>query len=345
MADRSGSWFEVAESQRVAAALRGMRAFRHLTVDHVAALATLGHERVISPREVVFLEGEDTDGFSALAAGGVEVSRHTSVGPQLVGRLGDGDLVGELGFLDGAPRDATVSAILPSRMLHFPTGAVRYLMGEDPGFSLALLRMFWSSLGTKLRQTNEFLARIMTPSTDRLEPLAGRSGERLRLDVAAKREVLREQGLSTLELDLLASVMRAERFPPEAVILSEGEWSRVLYVVAEGRVTVSRRLPGYGEERLAVLGRGEVFGEMSIVEDQPRSADVCAAEEGCAVLSIDRTRLEEVFARDRETGCQFAELVCRVLARRVRSMNDLLVSWRVLAGEDEWPAGSTSGQT
>ena len=338
MVDSSVPWLEVAESQRVAAALRGMRAFRHLTVDHLAALATLGHERTVSPGEVVFLEGEDADGFSALAAGGVEVSRHTSVGPQLVGRLADGDLVGELGFLDGGSRDATVRAIAPSRMLHFPTGTVRYLMGEDPGFSLALLRMFWSSLGTKLRQTNEFLARIVAPSCDRLEPLAGRSGERLRLDLGAKRAVLREQGLSTLELDLLAAVMRAERFTPQSVILSEGEWSRVLYLVAEGRVEVSRRLPGYGEEKLAVLGRGELFGEMSLVDDQPRSADVCAADEGCTVLSIDRTRLEEVFARDRETGCQFAELVCRVLARRVRSMNDLLVSWRVLAGEDEAPA-------
>src|SRR4029453_2705414 len=73
-------------------------------------------------------------------------------------------------------------------------------------------------------------------------------------------------------LDNCAGVPR-KRFAPGAVLLSEGETSGRLYVLAEGSVEVLR-----GETQVAVIGEaGSVFGEMSVLLKRPHTATVRAA--------------------------------------------------------------------
>ena len=93
---------------------------------------------------------------------------------------------------------------------------------------------------------------------------------------------------------------------------------------------ISRMVPGMGEECLAILGRGEVFGELALVDDQPRSADARAHAGPCTVFSINRGLLEEVLSMDPDAAVQFLNLLCRLLCRRLRAMNERLVAWRVM---------------
>ena len=61
-------------------------------------------------------------------------------------------------------------------------------------------------------------------------------------------------------------------------VVREGDPGRDMYVIQSGRVRISRRLGGE-ERELAVLGKGQFFGEMSLLESLPREADVQALEE------------------------------------------------------------------
>ena len=61
-----------------------------------------------------------------------------------------------------------------------------------------------------------------------------------------------------------------------------------MYVVLEGRVMISKYIPGAGEEALAFLERGDYFGEMALIDNQPRSADAKAHDGGAVVLAIPR---------------------------------------------------------
>ena len=70
------------------------------------------------------------------------------------------------------------------------------------------------------------------------------------------------------------------------MIFREGEKGNEMYVVLEGRVMISKYIPGAGEEALAFLERGGYFGEMALIDNEPRSADAKAHEGGAVVLVI-----------------------------------------------------------
>ncbi len=73
---------------------------------------------------------------------------------------------------------------------------------------------------------------------------------------------------------------------------------------------------------------------MALIDDQPRSADARAHTEGCTVFTVDRQRLEEVLDMDPDAARQFIGLLCQILCRRLRAMNNRLVAWRLMAGHE-----------
>ena len=93
-----------------------------------------------------------------------------------------------------------------------------------------------------------------------------------------------------------------------------------------------RFIPGVGEEALAVLDRGDFFGEMALIDNEPRSADAKAHETDATVLSIDRATLNEILSMDPHASLQFLNLLCRMISRRLREINDKIVQWKYMSG-------------
>jgi CRP-like cAMP-binding protein len=87
---------------------------------------------------------------------------------------------------------------------------------------------------------------------------------------------------------------RAERiFEPGEVIIREGEEGTEAFLIKSGRVKVTKLIGGH-QVVLAILGPGQVFGEMALIEDKPRSATVTALEKGSAVV-LDREAFAQLF--------------------------------------------------
>jgi CRP/FNR family cyclic AMP-dependent transcriptional regulator len=96
--------------------------------------------------------------------------------------------------------------------------------------------------------------------------------------------------LGQLEADELARVLafaRTERFSAGQVIFRRGEPSQSMMTVISGRIKISVSSSEGKEAVLAILGRGEVLGEMALIDGKERSADATAMESGEA-LSIHR---------------------------------------------------------
>ena len=148
--------------------------------------------------------------------------------------------------------------------------ALSHLMERDPRFKLALYWAFWKSLSSKLRQTNDNLTQFFsetgkpprTPARLQREP----AGE-FRVDLASKRKLFQEQKLSSMEINFLTSLSKERKYGPNQVIFREGEMGNEMYVVLEGRVMISKYIPGAGEEALAFLERGGYFGEMALIDN------------------------------------------------------------------------------
>lgn len=84
--------------------------------------------------------------------------------------------------------------------------------------------------------------------------------------------------LDARELDSLMPFVIVERFRANEVVFRKGDPGQSLRIIMSGRVKVSSSLPDGREVVLAILERGEVIGEMAIIEDKARSADVSALE-------------------------------------------------------------------
>ncbi|MET0595286.1 MAG: cyclic nucleotide-binding domain-containing protein, partial [Polyangiaceae bacterium] len=89
------------------------------------------------------------------------------------------------------------------------------------------------------------------------------------IDVLAKVHLF--AGLAPEALEAIASITTEESHGLGDLIFSHGDPGDRFFLILEGKVRISRNVPGMGEEALAVLGRGEVFGEMCLFDEAPRS--------------------------------------------------------------------------
>jgi len=117
----------------------------------------------------------------------------------------------------------------------------------------------------------------------------------------------------------VSRIMREHFFAPDDVLVAQDSPERGMYVVLEGEVAVRR-----ARRELARLGPGEHFGELSLIDGQPRSASVVAVTFGSAI-SITDDALEEFCRREPELGNQLLWKLLRVMGERLRETNKKVV--------------------
>ena len=93
---------------------------------------------------------------------------------------------------------------------------------------------------------------------------------------------------------------------------------------------ISRNIPGSGEEALAVLKKGSVFGEMAIFDRSERSTDAIANSD-CVLVTITRSDFELLMDFNRDIACKVLWAVVRLLSARLRVTNDNLRSFLAMS--------------
>jgi CRP-like cAMP-binding protein len=112
--------------------------------------------------------------------------------------------------------------------------------------------------------------------------------------------------------------MRERRFSAGEILFAEGDESHEAFVLRTGRVEISRRVPR-GTLRLAVLGKGDVLGEMGLLSERPRSATARALEDVVAEAFGPAEFAQSLLADPRRSM-----RLLSALFERLRSMNDML---------------------
>jgi CRP/FNR family cyclic AMP-dependent transcriptional regulator len=102
-------------------------------------------------------------------------------------------------------------------------------------------------------------------------------------------------------------------------IIRQGDAGKCMYVIQEGEVEVIRSYGG-GDVRLAVLGQGDIFGEISLLGNERRSASVLAMGE-VRVITIDK----KIFLQRLQEDVTLAFRIFQTIAARIRNMNSKLV--------------------
>jgi serine/threonine-protein kinase len=102
-------------------------------------------------------------------------------------------------------------------------------------------------------------------------------------------------------------------YAPGQIIVQEGDPGNEAYMIASGRCRAYRKVEG-GQETLSTMGPGEVFGEMALLLEEPRSASVEAVDK-VTVLVLDKHTMSEGLGVDGWTGS-----LVRALAQRFKKL-------------------------
>ncbi len=101
-------------------------------------------------------------------------------------------------------------------------------------------------------------------------------------------------------------------FSAEAMIFEEGDLGTEMYIVQDGKIAILKSYKGR-EQQLAILGQGDFFGEMSVLEDLPRTASAKAVTD-CRLLQINGSTFDQMLRKNPEIAVR----MMRKLSRRLR---------------------------
>jgi CRP-like cAMP-binding protein len=208
--------------------------------------------------QVVVRQGDPGDSLFLVAAGELRVFVNMPDGEKNVARLFENTLFGEMALITGQPRTASVAAVGEADVIGVSKSALGLVTAKVPMLREVLDRFSRERLIKNLLQTSP----LFVPFTK------SQQGELLR----------RFEGH---EVDAGTDLIR------------EGERGKGLFLVLGGEVEVLARVGTPEQTSLAKLKPGEIFGEMSLVTDQPTSATVRATTRS-SVLFLAREYVERL---------------------------------------------------
>ena len=127
------------------------------------------------------------------------------------------------------------------------------------------------------------------------------------------------------QLRMLTMVVTRKSAPRSTTIMAGGDPTDSLYIVLSGRLKVMMSDAEGKEVILSILGPGEFFGEMGLIDDAPRSASVVSIE-ACELMAITRRDFKKCLAEN----VDMASAVMRGLVRRLREADRKIGSLALL---------------
>ena len=135
-------------------------------------------------------------------------------------------------------------------------------------------------------------------------------------NLASLRAVPLFSGVPDEQLELVARVAVRRKFPKHRTVVFAGDKTSALYVIVSGSAKVLSRDSEGREVILAFLSQGECFGEMGLIDGEPRSADVVVVDP-CELLEISRADFVRVLAENTDLCLN----IMKSLVLRLRQAN------------------------
>ncbi|MHB8621477.1 MAG: Crp/Fnr family transcriptional regulator [Chloroflexota bacterium] len=278
--------------------LESVAILRPVSPEGLSYLAAKGSVRHFAAGSPLMIQGEVGEAMYAIRGGRVRVEHRIDGGNHaaaVLAELGPGEIVGEMGILDGEPRSATVTAITDVEALELTAGVLTEAMVQHADIGKALLHV----VSRRLRDMDDLVAQIGVG------------------------DLSKHPAFKAIPLEALTDLAckgRRRRFPAGAALMSQGDSSETLHLIRSGWVRVERGHPQMtAPVLLAELGPGEVVGEMGVLDGAPRSATVVAID-SVETLELDIQALSETTLRHPEITLA----LLRTISERLRSVDGVV---------------------
>jgi CRP/FNR family transcriptional regulator, cyclic AMP receptor protein len=127
-------------------------------------------------------------------------------------------------------------------------------------------------------------------------------------------------------LEILFDYLEEHTWSAGDVIFREGDLGRTMYVIREGEVEVQRNSTSGNPVAIVRLGPGETFGEMTLVELQPRSATL-VAQRKTTTYALTNLDLWNLYKADNYTYVIVLQNICRMVSRRLRKADSRIADF------------------
>ncbi|MBI5509180.1 MAG: cyclic nucleotide-binding domain-containing protein [Deltaproteobacteria bacterium] len=224
------------------------------------------------PGEVVIREGDVDTSMFIISHGKVKITKTSEKGSEVIlAHLGDGTFFGEMALLSEAPRSASVIAAEETLLFEVSRDVLDQVVANFPSVKNILLKFYRQRLLSNLMATSPIF-----------KPLDG------------------EQRKSLVEK------FKSREVPANEKILEEGQKGDGLYMLLAGKVEVAKKTDGK-KQVLAHLKEGDVFGEMSLLTNQPVSASIKTIRKSI-ILKLPRKTFSEIVSTHPQLLAHISEL-------------------------------------
>jgi CRP/FNR family cyclic AMP-dependent transcriptional regulator len=112
------------------------------------------------------------------------------------------------------------------------------------------------------------------------------------------------------------------------ILFEAGSVGNEMYIIESGRIKVYRDSDD-DEISFAEFGSGDAFGEMSLIDEYPRSASAAALED-CRLLSLTRSDFTKILESDPAVGVKLLLAIAEVFSKRMRKTDKLLETYHLV---------------
>ena len=150
------------------------------------------------------------------------------------------------------------------------------------------------------------------------------------MDINLLRTINIFEGLSDDELEKIFKLAKIKTFPEKFVILEEGKRGGALHIIIKGKVRVTKKVEGSQDKVITTLAPQSIFGEMSLFDNLPYSANITTVEETRCMI-IPKSDLDTLLQQDLQLAYKVLTQIITVLSLRLRNTNEELValtSWK-----------------
>lgn len=131
--------------------------------------------------------------------------------------------------------------------------------------------------------------------------------------------------LTDAELDIIAKKVVTEQYQKGKAIFKDGEPTKGLYLVKRGKVEISKATADGWKQPLAVIGEGQMFGELSIIEDKKSHGADATAIEDTEVFRLETVHFKALESSDTNMMYKIMKTIARIASKNVHTMNEKLM--------------------
>ena len=288
----------------------------------------------------LLVEGKtENDRFYIIQSGKVHTFRQGDVLSDSGSVLGPGDFVGVVPCMSSHSQIETAVAATDVVVISVRRDQYQALISKNTPVAMKIIRTF----ANRMRTVNEILTRLtlknsMADSPERMYSIAAYYEKMGKTDLAVYGyyQYMKEcPGGANIEKAKSRFVTLKARshavyfesptgnlrnYPKDTMIFSECQSGQDMFIIQSGQVKISKVVDD-NEVILAVLQRGDFFGEMALLENKPRSASAIAHED-CVLMAVNRKNFDQMVA----TQAQLITRLTITLAERLWSMSRQLTN-------------------